>query len=91
MWRTSTSPASASAPRCTGHVACTPRLTWYKAHAKRGKAGMADAGVLPHFTGTTVTDAWSSYLGYGRAGALRNAHIPRDLDGVHHADPTGQQ
>lgn len=73
------------------HVACTTRLTWYKAHAKRGKTAMADAGVLPHFTGTTVTDAWSSYLGYGRAGALCNAHILRDLDGVHHADPTGQQ
>ncbi|MGQ4484128.1 IS66 family transposase [Streptomyces sp. SAS_276] len=73
------------------HVACTTRLTWYKAHTKRGKAAMADAGVLPHFTGTTVTDAWSSYLGYGRAGALCNAHILRDLDGVHHGDPTGQQ
>lgn len=73
------------------HVACTTRLTWYKAHAKRGKAAMADAGVLPHFTGITVTDAWSSYLGYGHAGALCNAHILRDLDGVHHADPTGQQ
>ncbi|MEU1449050.1 IS66 family transposase [Streptomyces mirabilis] len=73
------------------HVACTTHLTWYKAHAKRGKAGMADAGVLPYFTGTTVTDAWSSYLGYGTAGALCNAHILRDLDGVHHTDPTGQQ
>lgn len=72
------------------HVACTTRLTWYKAHAKRGKVGMADAGVLPHFTGTTVTDAWSSYLGYGHASALCNAHILRDLDGVHHGDPAGQ-
>ncbi|MER5212540.1 transposase [Streptomyces sp. NPDC002838] len=70
-------------------VACTTHLTWYKAHARHGKAAMADAGVLPHFTGATVTDAWSSYLGYGIAGALRNAHILRDLDGVHRGDPTG--
>ncbi|MCY0924177.1 MULTISPECIES: IS66 family transposase [unclassified Streptomyces] len=72
------------------HVACTDRLTWYKAHPKRGKAAMADAGVLPHFTGTLVTDAFSSYLKYGTARALCNAHILRDLDGVHHTDPNGQ-
>ncbi|MET8029954.1 IS66 family transposase [Streptomyces avermitilis] len=61
------------------------RLTWYTAHAKRGRAGMDQAGVLPYFTGTTVTDAWSSYLGYGTAGALCNAHILRDLGGGQHA------
>jgi hypothetical protein len=72
------------------HVACTDRLTWYKAHPKRGKTAMADAGVLPHFAGTVVTDAFSSYLKYGTARALCNAHILRDLDGVHHADPAGQ-
>ncbi|WP_434597961.1 hypothetical protein [Streptomyces sp. A5-4] len=33
-------------------------LTWYTAHPKRGKTAMDAAGVLPHFTGTTVTDAW---------------------------------
>ena len=72
------------------HVACTTKLTWYRAHPKRGKAGMTDAGVLPHFTGTLIADAFSSYNGYGTARALCNAHILRDLDGVHHADPTGQ-
>jgi len=50
---------------------------------------MDEAGVLPYFTGTTVTDAWSSYLGYGTAGALYNAHILRDLDGIHHDEGAG--
>lgn len=73
------------------HVACTTRPTWYTTHAKRGRAAMDEAGVLPHFTGTLVTDAWAPYLGYGAAHALCNAHLLRDLDGVHHADPAGQQ
>ncbi|MDQ3522824.1 MAG: IS66 family transposase [Gemmatimonadota bacterium] len=73
------------------HVACTTRLTWYTAHAKRGRAAMDTAGVLPYFTGTLISDAWSSYLAYGTARALCNAHILRDLDGVHTADPVGQQ
>lgn len=41
------------------HVACTARLTWYTAHAKRGREAMDAAGVLPHFTGTVLSDAWT--------------------------------
>ncbi|MBW1604756.1 IS66 family transposase [Streptomyces sp. JJ66] len=73
------------------HVACTTALTWYTAHPKRGKQAMDAAGVLPHFTGTAVTDAFTSYQTYDAlTPALCNAHLLRDLDGVHAADPAGQ-
>lgn len=41
------------------HVTCTTDLICYTAHPKRGKTAMDAAGVLPHFTGTAVTDAWT--------------------------------
>lgn len=72
------------------HVACTQHLTWYTAHAKRGREARNAGGVLRHFTGTVVSDAWTSYQRYGTARALCGAHLLRDLDGVHGADPAGQ-
>ncbi|WP_406423821.1 transposase [Streptomyces sp. NBC_00873] len=72
------------------HVACTTTLTWYTTHPKRGHAGIQAAGVLPLFTGTVVADAFTCYQRYGTARALYNAHLLRDLDGIHHADPEGQ-
>lgn len=56
------------------HVACTAHLTWYTAHAKRGREAMAHAGELPHFVGTLVTDAWAPYRSYGTARAVRFLH-----------------
>lgn len=64
------------------HVACMARLPWYRAHAKRGHAAMAEAGVLEHFTGTVVADAFTCCQRYGTARALCNAHLLRDLDGT---------
>jgi hypothetical protein len=72
------------------HVACTSRLTWYTAHARRGHAAMVDAGVLEHFTGALVADAFTCYQRYGAARALCNAHLLRDLDGITGQDPLGQ-
>ncbi len=72
------------------HVACTSTLTWYRAHAKRGHAGIEAAGVLPLFTGTLVADAFTCYQRYGTARALCNAHLLRDLDAITGQDPVGQ-
>jgi transposase len=72
------------------HVACTEALTYYQAHAKRGRAAMEAIGILPAFTGVVVSDALSSYTVYGTVRSLCNAHLIRELDGVYHADPVDQ-
>jgi transposase len=72
------------------HVACTEALTYYRAHAKRGRVAMEAIGILPAFTGVVVSDALSSYTVYGSARSLCNAHLIRGLDGVYHADPVDQ-
>jgi transposase len=72
------------------HVACTDSVTWYSAHAKRGRAAMEAIGLLPAFTGVAVHDAWASYDAYGSGHALCAAHLLRDLDGVYQADPQVQ-
>jgi transposase len=62
------------------HSAGTDRLTLVTVHAKRGKAGMDAAGVLPAFTGVAVHDCWSPYWRYtGITHALCNAHLLREL------------
>jgi transposase len=62
------------------HSAGTDRLTLVSVHAKRGKAGMDAAGVLPAFAGVAVHDCWSPYWRYaGITHALCNAHLLREL------------
>jgi len=62
------------------HVAATDRLTDYTIHAKRGKAAMDDAVILPHFTGRMTHDHWSAYFRYENCThALCNAHHLREL------------
>src|SRR4051812_29551277 len=56
-------------------------------HRKRGTEGIDAAGVLPHFTGIAVHDAFTSYARYPAAThALCNAHLLRELIAVvdHH-------
>ncbi|MBW4490699.1 MAG: transposase [Trichocoleus desertorum ATA4-8-CV12] len=43
------------------HVACSGALAHYFIHPKRGQVAMDAMGILPHFTGTSVHDGWSSY------------------------------
>lgn len=62
------------------HVASTERLTDYAVHPQRGQAAMADAGILPGFTGRAVHDHWKAYFRYAEcAHALCNAHHLREL------------
>jgi transposase len=68
------------------HVSSTPMLTLYDWHAKRGKAGMDKAGILPSFGGTAVHDGWSSYGHYLCGHALCNAHHLRELTAVYEQD-----
>jgi transposase len=42
-------------------VACTPALTLYAAHRKRGTAAHDAMGLLPTYVGTAVHDGYASY------------------------------
>lgn len=61
------------------HSASTPSLTHYFCHAKRGKEGADQAGILASFTGRAVHDGWSSYARYACGHGLCNAHHLREL------------
>jgi transposase len=61
------------------HVASTPHLTHYATHAKRGTAATDEIGILPHFHGIAVHDAWAPYWRADCEHALCNAHHLREL------------
>lgn len=65
------------------HTVSTPALTYYEPHARRGQHATNAIGILPHFTGTLVHDAWATYFTYhGFAHARCNAHHLRDLTAI---------
>jgi transposase len=65
------------------HVATSDRFTALFCHRKRGKEAIDAAGVLPHFTGIVVHDAFAPYARYRAAThALCNAHLLRELIAV---------
>jgi hypothetical protein len=61
------------------HVACTPRLTFYGVHGKRGTEAMDALGVLPHCRRWLVHDHWKPYYKYDALHALCNQHLLREL------------
>ncbi len=65
------------------HSASTPNLTAYDWHARRGQAGMDQAGILRQFEGIAVHDGWVSYASYPCRHALCNAHHLRELTAVY--------
>ena len=67
------------------HVACTPTLTFYQPHAKRGREAFTAIGLLPHFAGTSVHDCLPAYHdpAYGCTHSLCNAHLLRELLGLY--------
>jgi transposase len=69
------------------HVACSALFTLLVCSTKRGKDGIDAVGVLPHFTGIAVHDAFTAYARYTAAThALCGAHLLRELIAVvdHH-------
>ena len=70
------------------HVFSTQRLTFYAHHAKRGRAAFEAIGLLIGFAGRRVHDAWAPYLSLAGEYALCNAHLLRELIGLH--EDTGQ-
>lgn len=65
------------------HIACTKFLTHYAVHKKRGQEAMDDTGILPKFKGILIHDCWAPYFSYGDDHGLCDAHILRELIGVH--------
>lgn len=62
------------------HVASTTTHTHYDIHPQRGKQAMDAIGILPHFTGNSVHDRYSSYEQYTNCQHSNcNAHHLRDL------------
>jgi len=73
------------------HVVCTPTLTHYAAHPKRGTAAHAAVGLLPGYAGTAVHDGYASYFTHaGCRHALCGVHLLRELTGLAEPQPAGQ-
>jgi transposase len=70
------------------HVMSTAVLTFYAYHAKRGRDAFKAIGLLLGFAGRRVHDAWAPYLKLPGLYALCNAHLLRELIGLH--EDTGQ-
>jgi len=65
------------------HVMSTHLLTFYAHHAKRGREAFKATGLLLGFGGRRVHDAWAPYLKLPGLYALCNAHLLRELIGLH--------
>lgn len=74
------------------HCARTGKYTLITCHRKRGRDGIDDTGVLPHFSGVAVHDAWAPYDTYiDPAHQLCCAHALRELAGVADTAPPDAQ
>lgn len=62
------------------HTVSTPELTYFEPHPQRGQTATDAIGILPHFMGALVHDAWATYFKYRACfHALCHAHHLRDL------------
>jgi len=68
------------------HVSCTPWLTCYAWHRKRGKEALESIGIWPNFRGRAMRDRWASYDQYDCDHSLCGAHLVRDCTSVAEQD-----
>ncbi len=61
------------------HVTSTASLTYYHVDQSRGQDALNRIGILPHFKGISIHDAWASYFLYGCEHALCLVHVLREL------------
>lgn len=69
------------------HVASNASFTYLYLSGKRGKAGMDEGDVLPHFRGIGIHDCWKPYWKYDIAHGVCCAHLLRELQGVQENHP----
>lgn len=61
------------------HVACTPILTYYAFHEKRGSEAIDEINILPRFKGRAIHDGLPAYKKYECDHGLCNPHLIREL------------
>jgi transposase len=62
------------------HVLCTPLLTFFALHLKRGHEAIQAIGILPRFTGWLMHDFLSSYLSFENCQhTFCKSHLLREL------------
>ncbi|WP_407540906.1 IS66 family transposase [Deinococcus radiomollis] len=65
------------------HILTCTSYTLYGHHRSRGYDALVAMGVLPDYRGTLMHDAWRTYLSLPMDHALCNAHLLRELRGLH--------
>jgi transposase len=65
------------------HILTCASYTLYGHHRSRGYDALVAMGVLPEYCGTLMHDAWHTYLSLPMEHALCNAHLLRELRGLH--------
>jgi len=62
------------------HCICTPLLTFFAIHLRRGKEAIEAIGIIPKFTGWLMTDFLSSYLAFDNClHTFCKSHLLREL------------
>ena len=70
------------------HSVCNGDFTFLSVQEKRGAEGMRRVGFLPEYRGILVSDCWGAYWKFPNLShAICNAHILRELKGIHESDP----
>ena len=70
------------------HSVCNKDFTFLSVQEKRGAEGMRSAGFLPEYRGILVSDCLGAYWRFPNLShAICNAHILRELKGIHENDP----
>ena len=65
------------------HILTCASYTLYGHHCSRGYDALVAIGVLPEYRGMLMHDAWRTYLALPMEHALCNAHLLRELRGLH--------